>query len=55
MKYSDEAPVVTLHTANVGKSIQLEISDEGIGMDMNTQKHIFDKFFSTARWKHSQH
>ena len=45
MKYSDEAPVVTLHTANVGKSIQLEISDEGIGMDMNTQKHIFDKFF----------
>jgi two-component system phosphate regulon sensor histidine kinase PhoR len=45
MKYSDEAPVVTLHTANVGKSIQLKISDEGIGMDMNTQKHIFDKFF----------
>ena len=37
--------MVTLHTANVGKSIQLEISDEGIGMDMNTQKHIFDKFF----------
>jgi len=45
IKYSDEAPVITLHTFNVGKSIKLKIIDEGIGMDMKTQKHIFDKFF----------
>ena len=25
--------------------IYLKISDEGIGMDVNTQKHIFEKFF----------
>ena len=45
IKYSDGAPVITISTSNEDKMIILNIRDEGIGMDVNTQKHIFEKFF----------
>ncbi len=45
IKYSEDAPIITISTSNDDKSIKLTINDQGIGMDDNTQKHIFDKFF----------
>lgn len=45
IKYSEGASQITINTSNQAKMIYLKISDEGIGMDVNTQKHIFEKFF----------
>ncbi len=45
IKYSDGPPLITIITANDDKSIYLKIRDKGIGMDADTQKYIFDKFF----------
>ena len=45
IKYSEDAPIITISTSNDDKSIKLTINDQGIGMDDTTQKHIFDKFF----------
>ena len=45
IKYSEGASQITINTSNQPKMIYLKISDEGIGMDVNTQKHIFEKFF----------
>ena len=45
VKYSTEAPKITISTSNNEKQIFLTVKDEGIGMDLSTQKHIFEKFF----------
>jgi two-component system phosphate regulon sensor histidine kinase PhoR len=45
IKYSTEAPKITISTSNNEKQIFLIVKDEGIGMDLSTQKHIFEKFF----------
>jgi len=49
IKYSDGSPKINLSTSNVNNSILLKIKDDGIGMDANTQKHIFEKFFREQR------
>ena len=45
LKYSEETPNINISTSNDPKMIYLEVTDKGIGMDVNTQKHIFEKFF----------
>ena len=45
IKYSDGTPKISISTYVVDKMINLKIKDQGIGMDVNTQKHIFEKFF----------
>ena len=45
VKYSKENPRVRLQTRNQGKKLQILISDNGIGMDAETQKHIYEKFY----------
>ena len=45
IKYSDGTPKISISTYVVDKMINLKIKDQGIGMDLNTQKHIFEKFF----------
>ena len=45
IKYSDKKPVVKIGTSNLDNRLELKISDEGIGMNIATQKHVFDKFF----------
>jgi two-component system phosphate regulon sensor histidine kinase PhoR len=37
--------VIKIGTADVDDALELRISDEGIGMDMATQKHVFEKFY----------
>jgi len=45
IKYSNEAPEVTLSTQNAGKSVLIEVSDRGLGMTKEQQKQVFDKFY----------
>jgi len=45
IKYSPENPTIMVSTANTGNTIVISIEDLGIGMNSETQKKIFDKFF----------
>jgi len=45
IKYSEDSPKIDIYTENAGNNIVLKISDQGIGMSKNIQKHIFDKFY----------
>ncbi len=45
IKYSLEAPLVEVKTFNEGESWIFEIKDHGIGMDSDTMKLIFKKFY----------
>jgi len=45
IKYSEDSPKIDIYTENAGNNIILKISDQGIGMSKNVQKHIFDKFY----------
>lgn len=45
MKYSKEYPKIEVSTKNIGNTIQIKIKDNGIGMDKETQSHIFEKFY----------
>ena len=45
VKYSKENPKIVVSSANINKDIRLCFEDNGIGMDKNTQKLIFEKFY----------
>jgi two-component system phosphate regulon sensor histidine kinase PhoR len=45
IKYSPVNPEIRVSTTNSRSSIVISISDNGIGMNSDTQKKIFDKFF----------
>ncbi|MFD1294306.1 sensor histidine kinase [Lutibacter holmesii] len=45
IKYSTEAPEITIITENTAKEIVIMIQDKGIGMSKSVQKHIFKKFY----------
>jgi len=45
LKYSDEAPEISIRTFNRGSQLGLEISDKGIGIPVKYQKYIFDKYY----------
>lgn len=45
IKYSPEAPKITVQTENVGNSILVNIKDEGSGMSKAAAKRVFEKFY----------
>lgn len=45
VKYSKENPQIVISSTNSNKEIILCFEDNGIGMDKNTQKLIFEKFY----------
>ncbi|GAC1452565.1 MAG: hypothetical protein NVSMB7_15310 [Chitinophagaceae bacterium] len=45
VKYSKENLVIKISTVNTVKLIQVRIEDNGIGMNKETQKRIFEKFY----------
>ena len=45
IKYSENRPAINIVTRSNDKNLELTVSDKGIGMDSNTQKNIFQKFF----------
>ena len=45
VKYSKENPQIKVFSINTNEDITVCIEDSGIGMDKNTQKMIFEKFY----------
>ena len=45
VKYSKENPKIVVSSTNINKDIRLCFEDNGIGIDKNTQKLIFKKFY----------
>lgn len=45
VKYSKENLAIKISTKNVGKNIRISIEDNGIGMNKETVKRIFEKFY----------
>jgi two-component system phosphate regulon sensor histidine kinase PhoR len=45
IKYSKENLVLKIATCNTGKSLQIKIQDNGIGMNKETVKRVFEKFY----------
>lgn len=45
VKYSKENPIISIETRNKNNLVQILIKDNGIGMDKETQSHIYEKFY----------
>jgi len=48
IKYSNDVPVVEIKLNNVGNEVSLHISDQGIGIDKENQRKLFDKFYRVS-------
>ncbi|HMT52727.1 MAG: HAMP domain-containing histidine kinase [Saprospiraceae bacterium] len=48
IKYSNEKPIVELSVVDAGKDVLLGIKDHGIGIDKESQKKLFDKFYRVS-------
>ena len=49
IKYTSDSPKIDVYTENVGNNILLKVKDQGIGMNKNVQKQIFEKFYREQR------
>lgn len=45
LKYTNNPPDIMVETYNQQNMLCIRISDNGVGMDKEVQKHIFDKFY----------
>jgi len=45
LKYCEKAPDILIETFNKDNKLVIRVSDNGIGMSKEVQKHIFDKFY----------
>lgn len=45
IKYSKEAPEISISTFNTAEGIMIQIKDNGIGISKENQRKIFDKFY----------
>jgi PAS domain S-box-containing protein len=44
-KYSEAGKDIFLHTHHQGKTLHLEVQDQGMGIPESDQAHVFDRFF----------
>lgn len=47
-KHSKKYGVITISITDSGSDVMVEVHDTGSGMDLNTQQHIFDRFYSVG-------
>ncbi len=45
IKYSNDSPKIDIYTENAGHNIIVKIKDQGIGMNKNVQRKVFNKFY----------
>ncbi len=45
IKYTVDSPKIDVYTEMAGSNLIIKIKDQGIGMNKNVQKQIFDKFY----------
>ena len=45
MKYSGNTPEICISTEILEEGVSLTVKDNGIGMDMEAQKYVFDRFY----------
>ena len=48
IKYSPQTPTITISTAVKGDKFILSVSDQGLGISKEDQKHIFDKYYRVS-------
>jgi signal transduction histidine kinase len=48
VKYSDKDPVIDIEGFTVDKNVCIKVADNGIGINKNDQKHVFDKFYRAS-------
>lgn len=48
IKYSTDAPDITVSTRSVDGQLELRVSDHGIGISKADQKHVFEKFYRVS-------
>ncbi|MBR1550437.1 MAG: HAMP domain-containing histidine kinase [Bacteroidales bacterium] len=48
IKYSTEAPDITVSTRTVNGMLELSVKDHGIGISKADQKHVFEKFYRVS-------
>jgi two-component system, OmpR family, phosphate regulon sensor histidine kinase PhoR len=48
IKYSNETPDITVSTKNLNNSIELSITDKGIGIPREAMRRIFEKFYRVS-------
>ncbi|MCK0132234.1 HAMP domain-containing histidine kinase [Flavobacteriaceae bacterium F08102] len=49
IKYTNDSPKIDVYTENAGNKIVVHVKDQGMGMNKNVQKFIFDKFYREQR------
>jgi len=49
IKYNDKKPLIKINTSNYNSGIQIEVTDNGIGLSKENQNKIFDKFYRVAK------
>jgi two-component system phosphate regulon sensor histidine kinase PhoR len=48
VKYSDKEPVIDVEGFTLDNNLCINVVDNGIGINKNDQKHIFDKFYRAS-------
>ncbi len=48
VKYSDREPVIDVEGFTQDNNVCIKVADNGIGINKNDQKHIFDKFYRAS-------
>jgi signal transduction histidine kinase len=48
VKYSEKDPVISIEGFTENDNIHVRVTDNGIGISKNDQKHIFDKFYRAS-------